>query len=310
MNAKGNVDSSLSAALASGSSIEIGPDIPDVLASAVSEAGYEITRGAHAPMVLLSARRDSLSPSVRWIHSPNMGVDGLLSDGWVEDVLLTRTVGDMPNQIAEYVEAVVLAERWKLKAYSQDQAARKWNPRKEKPASGRNAAVLGRGNVGRTVASRLSEVGWDVTLVGKDATPRQDAMREIAFSELPDHLDWDLVVVALPLTRATYELVGSEFLGRLGGTHLVNVGRGSTVDLRALQSAVDDGSIRHATLDVFAEEPLNAGHWAWGSTAVTITPHIAGVTRADDVVASLGQCWESLVQGRVPTLAVDLGRGY
>ena len=75
------------------------------------------------------------------------------------------------------------------------------------------------------------------------------------------------------------------------GACLVNAGRGPLIDHDALLAALDAGHLRHATMDVFDEEPLPADHPYWRHPGATVTPHIASVTRpetaADALVAQI-----------------------
>ena len=62
------------------------------------------------------------------------------------------------------------------------------------------------------------------------------------------------------------------------GTILVNVARGALVDEEALASALRDGHLRGAVLDVFREEPLAADSPLWALRSALITPHISPVS--------------------------------
>ena len=84
----------------------------------------------------------------------------------------------------------------------------------------------------------------------------------------------DYVVLALPLTAATRQMLGEEEL-RCMQPHaiLINVGRGPVVDELALVDALREGRLAGAGLDVFAEEPLPKDSPLWGIPNVIITPH-------------------------------------
>ena len=59
------------------------------------------------------------------------------------------------------------------------------------------------------------------------------------------------------------------------GVHLVNIARGALVDQDALRTALDDGRVAAASLDVCEPEPLPAGHWLYEHPKVRLSPHIS-----------------------------------
>ena len=85
-----------------------------------------------------------------------------------------------------------------------------------------------------------------------------------------------VVVLALALTPETTGIIGSAELAVMGeASWLVNVARGRHVDTDALVSALVEGSIGGAALDVTDPEPLPDGHPLWGRADCIITPHTA-----------------------------------
>lgn len=92
--------------------------------------------------------------------------------------------------------------------------------------------------------------------------------------------DVDVVITSLPGGPTTARLIDEDILAALPeGALIVNVGRGSTVDTRALVDHVQRRSIRVAS-DVFDPEPLPAGHALWRLPGVLIAPHAGGRTLA------------------------------
>jgi phosphoglycerate dehydrogenase-like enzyme len=88
---------------------------------------------------------------------------------------------------------------------------------------------------------------------------------------------YDYVILTLPLTPQTLQMVDATFLSRMRRTaRLVNLGRGQLVDEGALVSALERGDIAGAALDVFREEPLPTDHPLWSMDNVVISPHMAG----------------------------------
>ncbi|KAK7222492.1 hypothetical protein V2G26_010495 [Clonostachys chloroleuca] len=98
--------------------------------------------------------------------------------------------------------------------------------------------------------------------------------------QLDDFLgsDLDLLVITLPVTPATANMIGEDQFDILSKKKpfISNVGRGSVVDADALVAALDSNKIRGAALDVTEPEPLPADSKLWGYKNVFITPHCAG----------------------------------
>jgi phosphoglycerate dehydrogenase-like enzyme len=89
----------------------------------------------------------------------------------------------------------------------------------------------------------------------------------------------DFVVVTVPLTPATRNLVDASVISAMRSTaFLVDVSRGGIVDHAALISALQNRKIAGAALDVFPEEPLPADSPLWKLNNVILTPHISGNT--------------------------------
>src|SRR5207237_771553 len=76
------------------------------------------------------------------------------------------------------------------------------------------------------------------------------------------------------------------------GACFVNVGRGATVDQKAIRSALETGRLRRAVLDVLPQEPPAADAEWWSLPNTTITPHVAGVTADEDILVDFARCRE------------------
>ncbi|WSY83419.1 D-2-hydroxyacid dehydrogenase [Streptomyces sp. NBC_00876] len=244
-----------------------------------------------------------------WFHSVNAGTDALLGAGpWPAGALLTRTVGRMGERIAQYVLAWVLAECQSVPEFAAQHARAEWRRIPSELAAGQTAVVHGTGRIGSAVAGLLGACG--IRTVGVARTPREappgfDAM---AGTDEPVAARW--VVSALPLTGATAGYFGADRFAAMGGATFVNVGRGATVDLAALESALHAGTVGRAVLDVLPDEPAVPGDPCWRLPRTVITSHSAGITADDDVVTDFTACLRELRAGRVPALAVDTARGY
>ncbi|MEV7400167.1 NAD(P)-dependent oxidoreductase [Streptomyces sp. NPDC091267] len=244
-----------------------------------------------------------------WFHSVNAGTDALLGAGpWPAGALLTRTVGRMGERIAQYVLAWVLADCQSVPEFAAQHERAEWRRIPSELAAGQTAVIHGTGRIGSAVAGLLRACG--IRTVGVARTPREvpPGFDEVAGPDEPVAARW--VVSTLPLTDATAGYFGAGRFAAMGGAAFVNVGRGGTVDLVALEAALHSGAVGRAVLDVLPEEPAAPGDLCWRLPRTVITSHSAGITSDGDIVTDFAACRRELAAGRVPALAVDPARGY
>lgn len=217
-----------------------------------------------------------------WVHAAAAGVDSLLFDELVESpVTVTNARGIFDRPIAEFVLSYILMHAKSSIGSLSDQAAKKWNRRSTRDIAGTKALIVGTGAIGRGIARLLKAVDIDVTGAGSRARSGDADFGEVIDSaSLPEHVaGFDWVIDIAPLTEKTERLIGAEAFAAMDDTAVfINVGRGDTVDTDALVTALRDGQIGGAGLDVFDEEPLPAGHPLWSMDNVIITPHMSGDT--------------------------------
>lgn len=135
-------------------------------------------------------------------------------------------------------------------------------------------------------------------------------------AELHDFLgsDLDLLVVATPLTDKTRHLISSPEFSVLAGkkTYVSNIGRGPIINTDDLITALDQGVIRGAALDVTDPEPLPDGHPLWSAKNIIITPHISGGSSKynERVLAILDYNLNRLGEGKELSNRVSRREGY
>lgn len=217
-----------------------------------------------------------------WVHAAAAGVDSLLFGELVESpVTVTNARGIFDRPIAEFVLSYILMHAKSSIGSLSDQAAKKWNRRSTRDIAGTKALIVGTGAIGRGIARLLKAVDIDVTGAGSRARSGDADFGEVIDSAtLPEHVaGFDWVIDIAPLTEKTERLIGAEAFAAMDDTAVfINVGRGDTVDTDALVTALRDGQIGGAGLDVFDEEPLPADHPLWSMDNVIITPHMSGDT--------------------------------
>lgn len=93
----------------------------------------------------------------------------------------------------------------------------------------------------------------------------------------------DVIVQTLPGTDSTTDLLDAGFFAALRpATTIVNVGRGTVIHEPSLITALQDGTVGFAALDVFAQEPLPRSSPLWDMPNVLISPHTAALTRHEE----------------------------
>jgi phosphoglycerate dehydrogenase-like enzyme len=241
---------------------------------------------------LAAARR------LRWIHSPAVGVGGMLFPEMVASpVVITNSRGVAAETIAEHVAACVLALFRKLPLAIRSQANGEWAQDAIAAAPpvrmlrGSRVLVIGLGAIGSAVAGTMMALGAAVSAVRRTvAAQAPDGVRVHPAEALPDLLPHaDIVVVAAPHTSRTRGLIGRDELAIMRREAvLVNVSRGALVDEVALADALERGTIAGAALDVFQNEPLPADSPLWRAPNLLITPHTSWI-RTDhwDVMTEL-----------------------
>lgn len=249
---------------------------------------------------------------VSWVHGTGAGLDAFLfRRHFPAEVLLTRTSESFGPKIGEYCVARALAVTQELSAFSADQREGRWDTRDLRMLAGSRATIVGTGDVGRGVATLLGALGVRVDGVSRSGAARAPFAATHPVSRLgalAPKTDW--LILAAPLTDATWHIANAALFTACRGTYLINVGRGGLVDEAALLTALDAGAVGGAALDVFETEPLPAGSPLWKHPRVTISPHVSGLSTVANAAKGFLDALGSLERGERPTMAVDPARGY
>ncbi|HEY9289898.1 MAG TPA: D-2-hydroxyacid dehydrogenase [Microlunatus sp.] len=254
--------------------------------------------------------------SLRWIHVAATGVDAVLFEDLINsDVVLTNARGVFDQPIAEYVLAMILARAKQLHETRRLQDERRWQHRETTSVAGQHALIVGTGGIGRATARLLRAVGLRVTGAGRSPTDHDPDFGTVVDSmQLDRHLAGvDQLIMVTPLTPATTGLINSQVLAAMKpGSHLINVGRGPTVQEAALLQALRSGPLGAASLDVFDAEPLPDDHPFWDQPNLFISPHMSGDTvgwsqRLADQFVDTAVRW---LDGGELINMVDKRRGY
>ncbi|MBQ6431598.1 MAG: D-2-hydroxyacid dehydrogenase [Oscillospiraceae bacterium] len=221
----------------------------------------------------------SAAKKLKWVQMTWAGADRYLSGGFPKDVLLTTASGAFGETIAEHALAMLFALCRRLPAY---QKARKWQDLGcEKRIAGSTALIFGCGNIGSAIARRLQAIGVHtigVCRAARQPRPHFEALTTLFCAEAFLQ-EADFILCALPSDETTARYFDERRLSQCkDDAVLINVGRGSLIDLSALTKLMQAGKLFGAGLDVTEPEPLPPEHPLWAMQNVILTPHVAGVS--------------------------------
>ncbi|WP_073224169.1 D-2-hydroxyacid dehydrogenase family protein [Streptomyces sp. NBRC 110465] len=149
---------------------------------------------------------------------------------------------------------------------------------------GRRLGLLGLGKIGSRVAQVGLAFGMDVVAWSRNLTKERadEAGVQLAASKEDLLASSDFVSVHLALGERTRGLIGAAELALMRPTaYLVNTSRAAIVDTAALLTALRDGEIAGAAIDVFDVEPLPADDPVRTAPRLLATPHLGYVSRAN-----------------------------
>lgn len=236
------------------------------------------------------ARTVAANPNLRWVMTTAAGGGSTIQTAHLasEDlgrVLFSTTAGVHAGPLAEFAVFGVLAGAKDLPRLHADKAARSWPDRWEmRQVDAMTVLVVGLGGIGAECARRFHALGARVWGTSRTGEPVAGVEKLIPLDELRAAVaEVDAIIVTLPGTDQTHHLIGQDVLGAVRpGATVVNVGRGSVIDEEALLSALDDGRVAFAALDVFEVEPLPADSALWSHPRVLISPHTAAISSQEE----------------------------
>lgn len=252
-------------------------------------------------------------PNLKAVFSLGAGVDAMLRDPGLPDLPLCRMVDpSLTTSMSEFVLTLVLRYHRNLDLYERQQRERVWKLELPRPADATKVGIMGLGVLGADAAGALVRNDFDVR--GWSRTPRR--LEGVTTFAGRDRLDaflgeLDILVNLLPLTADTENILDRRLFAALPrGARLINVARGRHLVEQDLLAALEEGQVAHATLDVFATEPLPGEHPFWDHPRITVLPHTASYSLPRSGAEMVVENIRRLRDGRPLEHVVDRARGY
>jgi len=264
--------------------------LSDVLGNAGDRQAYA------AADVVVGTKYDADLPRperLRLFHVPGAGYDAVDLAALPKSAVVCNCFGH-EQAIAEYVMAALLSRHVPLIDADRRLRNRDWAywagapERAHGEIAGKTIGLLGFGHIGKAIAVRAKAFEMNVHVANRSRiAPSQLVDRAFTLDDLGEF--WgtaDFIVVSVPLTAETQGIVGAHaFAAMRPNAVILNVGRGPTIDEKALYDALHGERIAGAIIDTWYRYPLPGQEEVLPSALpfhelpnVVMTPHMSGWT--------------------------------
>ena len=249
-------------------------------------AGVDATIVASA---LVSREVIERSPSLKAIVRRGLGYDNIDVDAArAHNILVATPAGTTTEVVADHAWALLLAAARRIVEGHACVVEGRWEPYSGTALAGKTLGVIGLGKVGKVVARRASAFSMKAIAYSRsrdDAFARETGVRYVDLPELLANSDF--ISVNAALTEETRHLIDAVAIARMKPSAIVvNTARGALIDETALASALRDGRLRAAAVDVFEEEPPKTSSLK-ALRNVVMTPHTGGIAPETRVVSNV-----------------------
>jgi glyoxylate/hydroxypyruvate reductase A len=210
-----------------------------------------------------------------------VGVEKLVESFKGEKVKIVRLVDpEMNRTMSEAVLSWVLYLHRDMHFYRVQQNKRVWKETDYIKPSKKTVSFIGLGELGAASATKLIENGFNVcgwSRGKKNISRVKSFTSELGLKKMLKQTD--ILVCLIPLTKKTKYLLNHKTLSYLKrGGSIINFARGAIINAKDLVKNLNFGSVKHAVLDVFEQEPLPKTSILWKHKNVTLLPHISART--------------------------------
>jgi len=204
--------------------------------------------------VFSAGKAGKLKAAVKW----GIGVDNVDFTACKElNIPIINTPNMFGGEVADTAVGYVIALA--RETYEIDRAVRKGNWPKPRgiSLSEKTVALIGFGDIGKSVAKRLLAAGMKIVAYDPVATNTPE-LATVERAEWPQRIEEaDFIVVTCALTESSHHMLNTEVFSKTKqGVRIINVGRGPIINEPSLEKALKSGKVYSAALDVFELEPL------------------------------------------------------
>ncbi|MFF5208809.1 phosphoglycerate dehydrogenase [Streptosporangium sp. NPDC000396] len=230
----------------------------------------------------VDAEAIAAAPKLRVVARAGVGLDNVDVEAATKaGVMVVNAPTSNITSAAEHTVALILAS---ARNVAQAHTALKGGEWKRSKYTGveldeKVVAILGLGKIGQLVAQRLQPFGVELIAYDPYLQPARAAQMGVRLVSLEEALrEADFITVHLPKSKETIGLIGDKELHEVKpSVRLINVARGGIIDENALYSAIKEGRVAGAGIDVFPKEPVTDSP-LFELDQVVVTPHLGAST--------------------------------
>ena len=240
----------------------------------LSLSNAEVVFGWPPPLALEESQ-------IRFFQLPSSGYDQYMTEVLTSKhgFCLANARGVAAVAVAEHCLSMMFSFARQVSLHTRQQERHQWKRANHYSLlAGSTVVVVGLGAIGRALAQRCHALGMRVVAVRRGSEAAPFLAESYGLDELHTALRnaRHVVLTIAALARSEPLFGAAEFNAMSSESYFYNMSRGSLVDQDALESALRDGKLAGAGLDVFAQEPLPEASGLWALENVLVSPHAGG----------------------------------
>jgi len=253
-------------------------------------------------------------PNLKVVQSVGASVEHIIrTQNFPPNCILTRVVDhQLSEDMFEFILAGIMSHLKRLSEYQTDEKQKYWSQKPYKRINTTTVGVLGLGEIGAHISTKLGKLGFKVKAWSKSKKSIENVLCFNGNNGLHNVLqNTDILINILPLTPETENILNLQNMEQLSkNAYLINAGRGEHLVDSDLITLLNNKHLSGALLDVFRKEPLPIEHPFWQHEKIKITPHIAAITDINTASNIIVTNYKNLIEGKKLIYSVSLEKGY
>ena len=236
------------------------------------------------------------APSLRVISRCGIGLDNVdLIEAKSRGITVLNTPSAPSKAVAEHVLALMLNKLRRVAEADRSMRMSQWNPLMGRMMASQTIGIIGLGRIGNEVAKLVQ--GFGAKVVGYDIDKKAGSINSNILSISLEELFKvsDIVSLHVPYSDETHHMINSRTLKIMKkDAIIINVARGGLIDEGALFTALKDGSLSGAAIDVYEQEPYSGQLITLEN--ILLTSHMGSYARESRVLQEV-ESVENLFKG-------------